>query len=438
VSEYVVKLPDVGEGIAEAEIVEWHVNPGDTITEDQVMVEVMTDKATVELPSPVSGVVLSITGAAGDVISVGSPLIRIETNGASAAASTAPASAETPATAPLGDATESQAPLAPPVPEAAAAETHAENREVVQAAASSAEPTQAPTAAPAVRQRAKALGIDLATVAGSGPDGRIVHGDLDAHLTRDGASGSTTAARPKVAPTGGTPDDSVDEIPVIGLRRNIAQRMQIAKTRIPHFTYVEEVDVNELERLRAQLNQDHADRDSRLTVLPFLMRAVVVAIRDFPQMNARYDDDNGVVSRHHSVHLGVATQTAKGLMVPVVKHANDNDLWESADEVARLSTAARNGKVTLEELSGSTITITSLGALGGIVSTPIINYPEVAIIGVNKILTRPVYVDGAVVPRQIMNLSSSFDHRVVDGADAAAFIQRIKALLETPALLFID
>jgi 2-oxoisovalerate dehydrogenase E2 component (dihydrolipoyl transacylase) len=225
---------------------------------------------------------------------------------------------------------------------------------------------------------------------------------------------------------------------VIGLRRNIAQRMQIAKTRIPHFTYVEEVDVSELERLRAQLNQEHADRESRLTVLPFLMRAVVVAIRDFPQMNARYDDENGVVARHHAVHLGVATQTAKGLMVPVVKHADNNDLWESADEVARLSTAARNGKVTLEELSGSTITISSLGAVGGIVSTPIINYPEVAIIGVNKILTRPVYVDGAVVARQIMNLSSSFDHRVVDGADAAAFIQRIKALLETPALLFID
>jgi 2-oxoisovalerate dehydrogenase E2 component (dihydrolipoyl transacylase) len=429
-SEYVVKLPDVGEGIAEAEIVEWHVSAGDTITEDQVMVEVMTDKATVELPSPVSGVVLSITGVAGDIVSVGSPLIRIETNGgASAAASTAPAIAETPATAPLGDATESQAPLAPPTPETAAPEAPVENGEAVRSAP--------PTAAPAVRQRAKALGIDLATVAGSGPDGRIIHGDLDAHLTRDGASGSPSAPRPKTAPTADAADDSVDEIPVIGLRRNIAQRMQIAKTRIPHFTYVEEVDVTEVERLRAQLNQDHADRESRLTVLPFLMRAVVVAIRDFPQMNARYDDDNGVVSRHHAVHLGVATQTAKGLMVPVVKNANDNDLWESADEVARLSTAARNGKVTLEELSGSTITISSLGALGGIVSTPIINYPEVAIIGVNKIMTRPMYVDGAVVPRQIMNLSSSFDHRVVDGADAAAFIQRIRLLLESPALLFI-
>jgi len=444
VSEYVVKLPDVGEGIAEAEIVEWHVNPGDTITEDQVMVEVMTDKATVELPSPVSGVVLSITGAAGDIVSVGSPLIRIETNGgANAVASPPTPSTETTAAAPLGDATESQAPLAPPVPEAAAAEPPAENGQVVRPAASSTAPAAAPTApattaAPAVRLRAKALGIDLATVSGSGPDGRIVHGDLDAHLTRDAASGSARSARPRIAPTADASDDSVDEIPVIGLRRNIAQRMQIAKTRIPHFTYVEEVDVSELERLRAQLNQDHAESESRLTVLPFLMRAVVVAIRDFPQMNARYDDDNGVVSRHHSVHLGVATQTAKGLMVPVVKHADAIDLWESAEEVARLSAAARNGKVTLEELTGSTITITSLGALGGIVSTPIINYPEVAIIGVNKILTRPVYVDGAVVPRQIMNLSSSFDHRVVDGADAAAFIQRIRALLETPALLFID
>jgi 2-oxoisovalerate dehydrogenase E2 component (dihydrolipoyl transacylase) len=238
-------------------------------------------------------------------------------------------------------------------------------------------------------------------------------------------------------PANDTDDDGIDEVPVIGLRRNIAQRMDIAKTRIPHFTYVDEVDVTEVERLRGQLNDDHAERAARLTVLPFLMRAVVVAVREFPQMNARYDDENEVINRHHSVHLGVATQTAKGLMVPVVSNAHRRDLWDCAEEVSRLSDAARSGKVTLEELSGSTITITSLGALGGIVSTPIINYPEVAIIGVNKIMTRPVYVDGSVVPRKIMNLSSSFDHRVVDGADAAAFIQRIRALLETPALLFM-
>ena len=437
-SEYVVKLPDVGEGIAEAEIVEWHVNAGDTITEDQVMVEVMTDKATVELPSPVSGIVLSITGAAGDIISVGSPLIRIETNSVTNAAATspAPAGADPAPTAVLADATESQALLEPPVPQAAAPDGPAEMSDAARPAGPNAAATAA-TAAPAVRQRAKALGIDLATVAGTGPDGRVVHGDLDTQLTRDGAAVSPSSRAPRTAPTGRSADESVDEIPVIGLRRNIAQRMQLAKTRIPHFTYVEEVDVSELERLRAHLNQDHNGGESRLTVLPFIMRAVVVAIRDFPQMNARYDDDNGVVSRHHSVHLGVATQTAKGLMVPVVKNADGHDLWDNADEVTRLSTAARNGKITLEELSGSTITISSLGALGGIVSTPIINYPEVAIIGVNKILTRPVYVDGAVAARQIMNLSSSFDHRVVDGADAAAFIQRIKALLETPALLFM-
>lgn len=433
-SEYVVKLPDVGEGIAEAEIVEWHVSAGDTIAEDQVMVEVMTDKATVELPSPVSGVVLSITGAAGDIISVGSPLIRIETNGATNAAATSLAPPDTDPPPIAEDATESQAPLAPPSLEATAPAVPEASSPAVLAAAPTAAPIAAPTAAPAVRQRAKALGIDLATVAGTGPDGRVGHGDLDTHVAKIGAG-----AAPRHAPrsSGEPADDAIDEIPVIGLRRNIAQRMQIAKTRIPHFTYVEEIDVTELERLRGQLNQAHADRESRLTVLPLLMRAVVIAIRDFPQMNARYDDDNGVVSRHHSVHLGVATQTTKGLMVPVVKHADGHDLWESADEVTRLSTAARNGKITLEELTGSTITISSLGALGGIVSTPIINYPEVAIIGVNKIITRPVYVEGAVVARQIMNLSSSFDHRVVDGADAAAFIQRIKALLETPALLFI-
>jgi 2-oxoisovalerate dehydrogenase E2 component (dihydrolipoyl transacylase) len=410
-SEYVVKLPDVGEGIAEAEIVEWHVNVGDTVAEDQVMVEVMTDKATVELPSPVAGVVISVGAAVGDVLSVGSPLIRIETNGQAAA----PAVAEAPA------ADTEPAPLPPPPPETATAPVDGQLTSSTK-----------PTAAPAVRQRAAALGIDLGSVSGSGPEGRVVHGDLDAQLTRNGRSN-----RPAAATDNGTTDDVVDEVPVIGLRRNIAQRMEIAKARIPHFTYVEEIDVSEVERLRAQLNQDHGDNAVRLTVLPFLMRAMVVAIRDFPQMNARYDDENGHVNRHRSVHLGVAAQTAKGLMVPVVKNADRRDLWDCAEEVARLSTAARNGKITLEELTGSTITISSLGSLGGIVSTPIINYPEVAIVGVNKISTRPVYVDGAVLPRQIMNLSSSFDHRVVDGSDAAEFIQRIRALLETPALLFM-
>jgi 2-oxoisovalerate dehydrogenase E2 component (dihydrolipoyl transacylase) len=425
-SEYVVKLPDVGEGIAEAEIVEWHVNVGDTISEDQVMVEVMTDKATVELPSPVAGVVVSVGAAVGDVLQVGSPLIRIQTDADSAPQESAavPTSA-----APNGD----RAPeTAPPPPPPTAHE----------APAPPPPPTTTPvptdkapaTAAPAVRQRAKSLGIDLGMVVGTGPDGRIVHGDLDAQLTSNTPSGN---GRPHVSPPTEPGDDGVDDVPIIGLRRNIAQRMQLAKSRIPHFTYVEEIDVTEVERLRSQLNLQSAGDQSRLTILPFLMRAVVTAIRDFPQMNARYDDEAGVVHRHHSIHLGVATQTAKGLMVPVVMHAEGRDLWGCADEVGRLSAAARDNKITIAELTGSTITISSLGALGGIVSTPIVNYPEVAIIGVNKIATRPTYVDGVLLPRQFMNLSSSFDHRVVDGADAAAFIQRMKALLETPALLFM-
>jgi 2-oxoisovalerate dehydrogenase E2 component (dihydrolipoyl transacylase) len=428
-AEYVVKLPDVGEGIAEAEIVEWHVNPGDDVVEDQVMVEVMTDKATVELPSPVAGVVISVGAAVGDVLSVGSPLIRIETGaGGGNGDAREPATAATPAaeSAEPDEGTTTPPPQQPTEP-AHVAEAVPSNGK----SSSASKPTTAATAAPAVRQRAKALGIDLGTVTGTGPDGRIVHGDLDAQLMQDRPSSPRRTRRAVEA------EDVVDEVKVIGLRRNIAQRMHIAKTRIPHFTYVEEIDVSEIERLRAHLNQERLDGESRLTVLPFLMRAVVVAVDDFPQMNAKFDDENGVVQRHRSVHLGIATQTAKGLMVPVVKDAQSLDMWDFADEVARLSTASRNGKVTLEELSGSTITISSLGSLGGIVSTPIINYPEVAIIGVNKIATRPVYVNDLLVPRQIMNLSSSFDHRVVDGADAAAFIQRIRALLETPALLFM-
>jgi 2-oxoisovalerate dehydrogenase E2 component (dihydrolipoyl transacylase) len=421
-SEYTVKLPDVGEGIAEAEIVEWHVNVGDTITEDQVMVEVMTDKATVELPSPVSGVVLWVGAAVGDILQVGSPLIRIETSAAAEPPVTAPAP-QAPATTP---ATTNGQPVAtlPAPPQAAP---------VAPAPASPAGNHHgASSAAPAVRQRAKNLGIDISTIAGTGPDGRVVHADLDTLLSQ-----GQRQNWPQRASTAEPGDDGVDDVQVIGLRRNIAQRMQLSKSRIPHFTYVDEIDVTEVERLRGDLNRKQQEGQARLTVLPFLMRAVVVALGDFPQMNARYDDEEGVVHRHHSVHLGVATQTAKGLMVPVVMHAETRDLWACAVEVSRLSTAARDNKITIAELSGSTITISSLGSLGGIVSTPIINYPEVAIIGVNKIATRPVYVDGVVLPRQIMNLSSSFDHRVVDGADAAAFIQRIKALIEMPALLFL-
>jgi 2-oxoisovalerate dehydrogenase E2 component (dihydrolipoyl transacylase) len=440
-SEYVVKLPDVGEGIAEAEIVEWHVAVGDVITEDQVMVDVMTDKATVELPSPVSGTVVSLGAAAGEVLAVGAALVTLDIGGGAAEPpAAAPSATEPVVAAPVTAVPATAGPVAGvsaavsiaaapvlPLPSNAARNVGA------QATASR------PQAAPAVRQRAHALGIDLADVAGSGPDGRVGHADLDRHVNRQGQptlGHQLTSTDPDSdGVSDAESDDGSDEFPVIGLRRNIAQRMQLAKRRIPHFTYVDEVDVTEVERLRAELN-DSGD-GVRLTLLPFLMRAVVRAIGDFPQMNARYDDDNDVVRRHHAIHLGIATQTAKGLMVPVVKHAERRDLWQCAAETARLAEAARTSKITIAELGGSTITITSLGALGGIVSTPIINSPEVAIIGVNKIATRPVYIaGGAIVPRQIMNLSSSFDHRIIDGADAAAFVQRIRQLLETPALLF--
>lgn len=417
--EYVVKLPDVGEGIAEAEIVDWHVSVGDTIAEDQVMVEVMTDKATVELPSPVAGVVVSLGAEVGEVLPVGSPLIRIETADEAASEPAAPVTTGSVSAAPEAEVVTSPPAATPTAPAIAGAPP------------SNGTSRTRPTAAPAVRARAASLGIDLVDVDGTGPNGRVIHSDLDQHLTRNGG-----ATRPRG--TAVAIDDSIDAVPVVGLRRNIAQRMQAAKDHIPHFTYVEEVDVTELERLRAELNDQHGDARPRLTILPFLIRALVLAIRDFPQMNARYDDENGVVNRHRSMHVGVATQTPKGLMVAVVKSCEGRDLWDNAAEVTRLAAAARDNTIGLDDLTGSTITITSLGSLGGIVSTPIINHPEVAIVGVNKIAARPVYVDGALLPRQIMNLSSSFDHRVVDGADAAAFIQRIKKLLEAPALLFLD
>jgi 2-oxoisovalerate dehydrogenase E2 component (dihydrolipoyl transacylase) len=289
-------------------------------------------------------------------------------------------------------------------------------------------------AAPAVRRRAADLGIALTDVAGTGPDGRVVHGDLDRLVA---AARPMPGAQAAAGPAPQAVDDDVEAVKVIGLRRNIAQRMQESTRRIPHFTYVDEVDVTDLERLRAELNRQHEGARPRLTVLPLLMRAVILAIAEYPQMNGRYKDDDGVIERHRAVHFGVATQTAKGLMVPVVEHAEGRDVWSLAAEVTRLSAAARDGTVTLDELHGSTITITSLGALGGVVTTPVINYPEVAIIGVNKIVTRPVHTDGAWLPRQMMNLSSSFDHRVVDGWEAAQFVQRIKSLLETPALLFV-
>lgn len=438
---HVIKMPDLGEGIAEVEVVEWHVKPGDQIKEDQVLCDVMTDKATVEIPSPVHGTVMALGGKVGESLPVGAELIRLEVEGAGNATAEAPKAeapvAELSAVA-IKQAQESSAAVkapAKPEPAVAVAAAPAPARESRSAApAALRAPGEKPLAAPAVRQRAWDMGIELQYVAGSGPAGRITHADLDAYVESRGRGGRA----------GGGADTRYAElqgeqaIPVIGLRRKIAEKMQEAKRRIPHFTYVEEIDVTELEALRVQLNTRYGAERGKLTLLPLLMRAVVLALRQFPQMNARYDDDNGVVTRYSPVHMGIATQTETGLMVPVVRNAEARNPWEAAAEVSRLADAARNGKAQRDELSGSTITITSLGPLGGIVTTPVINHPEVAIIGVNRIVDRPVIRDGAMVARKLMNLSSSFDHRVVDGMDAAQFVQTIRGYLECPATLFVE
>jgi 2-oxoisovalerate dehydrogenase E2 component (dihydrolipoyl transacylase) len=426
---HVIKIPDIGEGIAEVELVAWHVQPGDEVVEDQGLADVMTDKATVEIPSPVAGKVLALGGEIGSMMAVGSELIRIEVAGA-AGREPKPAAAA-PAVAPLAAAPAAALHATPPASAPAA---------VLEPASASLVPPplrsghDRPIASPSVRRRAWELGVDLRNVRARGTAGRIMHADLDHYL----ASGNA-ALRPSTARSGlGARREDEEKLPVIGLRRKIAQRMQDAKRRIPHFAYVEEVDVTELEALRARLNSKLQGQRPKLTLLPFLMRAIASAVRDFPQINAHFDDTAGVVTRFGPVHIGIATQTDAGLMVPVVRQAQALDLWDSAVEVARVADAARNGRATRDELTGSTITISSLGALGGIVSTPIINAPEVAIVGVNRIATRPMMVGGAVVPRQMMNLSSSFDHRVVDGQHAAEFVQALRGLLESPATLFVE
>ena len=426
--ERAIKMPDIGEGIAEVELVAWYVKPGDTVAEDQPIADVMTDKATVEIPSPVTGRVTWVGGEAGTTFAVGAEIVKIETDGG-------------------GPARENKAPPLPPAtvrvtspPKAAVAPTAV----APPGPANGALAGERPIASPSVRRRAWELGIDLAQVRASGTAGRIMQTDLDAHAkahrtqARSAPVPSPLARAPAPLTTpSGTPRDGVESINVIGLRRKIALKMQEAKRRIPHFSYVEECDVTELEALRAALNAQHADARGKLTLLPLLMRAITLAVVERPEVNALFDDDKGVVTRHAAVHLGIATQTDAGLMVPVVRHAEALDLWQAGAEVARLAAAARGGSITRGELSGSTITITSLGALGGIATTPVINHPEVAIVGVNRIVERPMIRGGLVVPRQLMNLSSSFDHRVVDGHIAAQFVQAIKRLIETPALLFV-
>ncbi|MDI1282823.1 MAG: dihydrolipoamide acetyltransferase family protein [Reyranella sp.] len=416
----IVKLPDVGEGVAEAEVVEWHVTVGQSVLEDQILAAVMTDKATVEIPSPVAGTVIALGAEVGGVLAVGAELVRLEVaadgNEEVAAAPRQVAAPEPPA------AVKSEAQAMAPVP-------RPERTATSNGPLASRPAIARPMASPAVRRRARDAGVDLRQVRGSGPAGRIGHDDLDAFL-RGGGNAPGSAAR--VANT------SVESIKMVGLRRRIAQKMAESKRRVAHFSYVEEVDVTAVEELRATLNaQDRPDRP-RLTLMPFLMQALVKAIADFPEINALYDDEAEIIERHGGVHIGIATHTPSGLMVPVVRHCEARGLWDFAAEVRRLAEAARQGTATRAELSGSTITITSLGALGGIVTTPVINRPEVAIVGINRQVVRPVWQGSQFVPRTMMNLSSSFDHRVIDGYIAARFVQRIKGLLEAPATLFIE
>lgn len=426
-AKFTFNMPDVGEGVAEAEVVEWHIKVGDRVEEDQHLVDVMTDKATIDIESPVSGTVVAVAGEVGDVIAIGAMLLVIETDGEAEVSSEQAEAAAEQIEDEMSDADEAD--VAPaPAPEPVAGSAPADPAPVAPAPAATVHKV---LASPAVRQRARDLGVDLAQVKAA-EDGRVRHGDLDAFLAYNAGSG--------FAPAGKARADEV--IKVIGLRKRIAQNMAAAKRHIPHFTYVEECDVTDLEELRAQLNAARGDRP-KLTMLPMLITAICKMVPHFPMINARYDDEAGVVTRYGSVHLGMAAQTDGGLMVPVIRDAQARNLWQLAREIGRLAEAARTGKATSEELSGSTLTITSLGPLGGVATTPVINRPEVAIIGPNRIVERPMFVgDGMggerIAKRKLMNISISCDHRVVDGHDAASFVQGVKRLIETPALLLVD
>ncbi|MBD2842023.1 dihydrolipoamide acetyltransferase family protein [Erythrobacter rubeus] len=432
-AKFTFNMPDVGEGVAEAEIVEWQVKVGDTVSEDQHLVDVMTDKATIDIESPVEGKVIEVAGEVGDVIAVGSMLLVVEVEGEvpddveeESAPEPAPApvseeveariEVENPDASDADDAMEADPEPAPPQPVAPAPEPS---------------PSAKVLASPAVRKRARELGVNLADVKAA-EDGRVRHGDLDQFLSYNAGGG--------FAPAGATRED--EAIKVIGLRKRIAQNMSASKRNIPHFTYVEECDVNEMERMRADLNSARGEKP-KLTMLPLLVTAICKLIPDYPMINARYDDEANVVTRHGAVHLGMAAQTDNGLMVPVIKDAQSRNIWQLAREIARLAEAARDGSAKSDELSGSTLTVTSLGPLGGVATTPVINRPEVAIIGPNRIIERPMFVTGPdgqerIEKRKLMNISISCDHRVVDGYDAASFIQEMKKLIETPVLLLSD
>lgn len=486
---HIIKMPDIGEGIAEVELVEWHVQPGDSVVEDQILADVMTDKATVQVPSPVHGKVLELGGKVGEVMAVGVELIRLEvegegnirTAGASSRRGEAhdgdetaaqqdrrqegetavgPSGAGGPdATSPTTWAPAAGTPTAAPppanIPQRRSDESGSHAGGAVSgdlkvgpssagrgdvrpdtglAAGAARRQGEKPLASPAVRKRAWDLGIELQFLRGTGEAGRITHYDLDRYQQK----GATVGAMANRRTAAYAPSDEAQQVPIIGLRRRIAEKMQESKRRIPHFTYVEEIDVTELEAMRLRLNERWGPERGKLTLLPLLVRAIVVALREYPQINARYDEPASIATRYSAVHMGIAAQTEAGLMVPVLRHAEALDLWACAEEIARLAEAARSGRASRDELTGSTITLTSLGALGGIVSTPVINHPEVAIVGVNRIVERPVVLNGAIVARKMMNLSSSFDHRVVDGMHAAQFVQCIRGLLECPGMLFVE
>ena len=426
---HIISLSDVGEGVAEAELIEWHVAVGDTVSEDQLLGVVMTDKAAVDVPSSVLGKVITLCVDVGDVVAVGADLIHIEVDGVgndTDALVTQNPFAENP--------NFDSDPKPNNVPENFTKSKQASESKQVSESNEATESKQATTAvakvlaAPSVRQRARELGADLSTVSGSGPGGRIVHADLERFTER----------RAQHSTSGRQANTEVNVVKVVGMRRKIAEKMALSKSRIPHITIVEEVDVQYLEELRAELNDKHANTRGKLTVLPFVMKSIIEAARSQPAINARYDDEAGTIAQYGAVHIGVATQTQNGLVVPVVRHAEANTLWANAAEVSRLATACRDGTIEREALSDSTITITSLGALGAVATTPIINYPEVAIVGINKMMIRPFWDGQQFVPRKMMNLSCSFDHRVIDGWDAAVFVQKLKSLLEKPAMLFMD
>jgi 2-oxoisovalerate dehydrogenase E2 component (dihydrolipoyl transacylase) len=431
---FVFKLPDIGEGVVEGEVVQWHVSVGDSVSEDDPIVDVMTDKATVTIPSPVSGVISSLSGDVGDMIAVGSSLMEIDSEGEGGA----PAAEDTEEQEPVSD------PDPPKVPEPAPAPKEPEPAPAPKApepAPAPKAPEPAPSeiqtqtgrvlASPAVRKRARENDVDLSNVRGSGPAGRIRHADLDAFIA---AGGAVSGAPPMAYSLKRT---EVTPVKVVGLRRKISEQMSLSKSRIPHFSYFEEVDITELENLRQILNSTRDETQPKLTYLPFIMLALAKIMPDHPECNAHFDDEAGVVNRNAAVNLGIATQTDRGLYVPVVKHVESMDIWKTASEMQRVSGSARDGSASLDELTGSTFTITSLGREGGLGATPIINHPEVAILGVHKAREMPVARNGAIVIRRIMNLSSAFDHRVVDGADGASLIQHLKRMLENPALIFM-